>query len=109
MVIGESNFAMSAGQFDTPLAVEPAAKWVAIDSRMISPSSAAFDLVAAGVDLASHPALLQYTSGSTGDPKGVVISHDNLVSNSLTLEANMGHDPDRVGCSWLPPRTTTWD
>lgn len=53
--------------------------------------------------IAEVPALLQYTSGSTGTPKGVVVTHDNLVSNSRTLEHNMGHDPDRVGCSWLPP------
>ncbi|MFF4528921.1 fatty acyl-AMP ligase [Streptomyces sp. NPDC001407] len=49
------------------------------------------------------PALLQYTSGSTGDPKGIVLTHDNLVSNCRALEANMGYEPDRVGCTWLPP------
>ncbi|MBC9716498.1 fatty acyl-AMP ligase [Streptomyces sp. TRM66268-LWL] len=50
-----------------------------------------------------EPALIQYTSGSTGDPKGIVLTHENLVSNCRALEANMGADPDRVGCSWLPP------
>ncbi|MEV6671276.1 fatty acyl-AMP ligase [Streptomyces sp. NPDC051162] len=49
------------------------------------------------------PALLQYTSGSTGDPKGIVLTHENLVSNCRALEANMGYEPDRVGCTWLPP------
>jgi acyl-CoA synthetase (AMP-forming)/AMP-acid ligase II len=51
----------------------------------------------------ADPALLQYTSGSTGDPKGIVLSHDNLVSNCFTLDQNIGSDPTRVGCSWLPP------
>jgi acyl-CoA synthetase (AMP-forming)/AMP-acid ligase II len=48
-------------------------------------------------------ALLQYTSGSTGSPKGVCITHDNLVSNCETLDRSMGYDPNRVGLCWLPP------
>ena len=48
-------------------------------------------------------ALIQYTSGSTGSPKGVCLTHDNLVSNCEALGRNMGDDPDRVGFSWLPP------
>lgn len=52
---------------------------------------------------ANDIALIQYTSGSTGTPKGVCLTHDNLVSNCEVLGRNMGHDPDRVGFSWLPP------
>ncbi len=48
-------------------------------------------------------ALIQYTSGSTGSPKGVCLTHDNLVSNCEALGRNMGPDRDRVGLSWLPP------
>jgi acyl-CoA synthetase (AMP-forming)/AMP-acid ligase II len=48
-------------------------------------------------------ALIQYTSGSTGAPKGVCLTHENLVSNCAALGRNMGDDPDRVGFSWLPP------
>ncbi|WP_167464669.1 fatty acyl-AMP ligase [Nocardia brasiliensis] len=48
-------------------------------------------------------ALIQYTSGSTGSPKGVAITHANLVSNCRVLGRNMGDDPERVGVSWLPP------
>jgi acyl-CoA synthetase (AMP-forming)/AMP-acid ligase II len=48
-------------------------------------------------------ALIQYTSGSTGSPKGVCLTQDNLVSNCQALDRSMGHDPERVGLSWLPP------
>lgn len=48
-------------------------------------------------------ALLQYTSGSTGEPKGVMVSNGNLVANCLAMAANLGEDQERVSCSWLPP------
>ncbi|MGO4443532.1 fatty acyl-AMP ligase [Mycobacterium sp. 2YAF39] len=51
----------------------------------------------------SDIALIQYTSGSTGAPKGVCLTHDNLVSNCEALGRNMGDDPARIGFSWLPP------
>lgn len=49
-----------------------------------------------------NPALIQYTSGSTSDPKGVLLSHDNLLANIRCTgqAANLG--PTDVGVSWLP-------
>ncbi|HEX7446273.1 MAG TPA: amino acid adenylation domain-containing protein [Pirellulales bacterium] len=46
-------------------------------------------------------AILQYTSGSTGDPRGVMISHRNLMAN-LTLIHRMVDRDDAVAVSWLP-------
>nr|BBH88015.1 acyl-CoA synthetase [Thermosporothrix sp. COM3] len=48
-------------------------------------------------------AFLQYTSGSTSAPKGVMVSHGNLLHN-LKGQANLWHIPDEPGCyvSWLP-------
>jgi acyl-CoA synthetase (AMP-forming)/AMP-acid ligase II len=47
-------------------------------------------------------ALLQYTSGSTGDPKGVDLSHANVLANIRALGAAMEAGPADVFVSWLP-------
>ncbi|RQS08680.1 fatty acyl-AMP ligase [Burkholderia sp. Bp9002] len=49
------------------------------------------------------PVYLQYTSGSTGAPKGVMISHRNLLHNSALIARRFGHDADSQGVIWLPP------
>jgi acyl carrier protein len=50
----------------------------------------------------SDIALLQYTSGSTGDPKGVVLTHANLLANMRAIAEAVQISPDDVGVSWLP-------
>jgi len=45
---------------------------------------------------------LQYTSGSTGAPRGVRVSHGNVVSNILGLRAVAKFDPSAPFVSWLP-------
>jgi len=48
-------------------------------------------------------AFLQYTSGSTGDPKGVILSHANLLANIRAMGEAMAVDPNHdVFVSWLP-------
>jgi acyl-CoA synthetase (AMP-forming)/AMP-acid ligase II len=48
-------------------------------------------------------ALLQYTSGSTAAPKGVLLSHGNLLHNSSVIERLFDTTPESRGLVWLPP------
>jgi 1-acyl-sn-glycerol-3-phosphate acyltransferase len=60
-----------------------------VDPRRAAPGSA-------------ETALLQYTSGSTGDPKGVVLSHANLLANIRAMGRAGDIQPTDVFVSWLP-------
>ncbi|MFD0632035.1 AMP-binding protein [Catenulispora yoronensis] len=48
------------------------------------------------------PALLQYTSGSTQVPRGVVIQHRHLLANQAAIRRALGTGPDSVFGGWLP-------
>lgn len=47
-------------------------------------------------------AFIQYTSGSTSNPKGVVISMNNLISNQISIKETFGCSNDSIIFSWLP-------
>ncbi|MCL9684273.1 alpha/beta fold hydrolase [Legionella maioricensis] len=48
--------------------------------------------------------LFQYSSGSTSKPKGIVLTHQNLVHNIETIYKEMcGNRSDHICCFWLPP------
>ena len=54
------------------------------------------------IDDAAATALIQYTSGSTGDPKGVVLSHANLLANIRAMFTAIDATSADVLVSWLP-------
>jgi acyl-CoA synthetase (AMP-forming)/AMP-acid ligase II len=71
----------------------------------------ASDVIEAGVEDgwrrpdvdAATIAFLQYSSGSTSEPKGVVLSHDNLLVNTTAMIQRADFGPDSRAVSWLPP------
>lgn len=47
-------------------------------------------------------AFLQYTSGSTSNPKGVILTHENVLDNLSSLEKNCHYTPESRCFMWLP-------
>lgn len=47
-------------------------------------------------------AFIQYTSGSTGNPKGVVLTHGNIIRNQQLIKEAFQHSDKTVFVSWLP-------
>jgi acyl-CoA synthetase (AMP-forming)/AMP-acid ligase II len=78
-----------------PLDVVP---WIATDdldtSRAHSWREPALD--------AESPALLQYTSGSTAAPKGVLVTHRNLMHNERMIQTACEHSGEGRGVCWVP-------
>lgn len=50
----------------------------------------------------ADPALIQFTSGSTGMPKGVLLAHENILANIRAIVQAAAFRPTDVGVSWLP-------
>ncbi|MGW5876147.1 amino acid adenylation domain-containing protein [Nocardiopsis terrae] len=65
------------------------------------PDTAAADWNAPGLEPGSL-AFLQYTSGSTATPRGVALTHDNLLANTALIQEAFGLRHDMRGVSWLP-------
>jgi len=66
------------------------------------PGNAPSSLPAAAHCTPGEIALLQYTSGSTGDPKGVILTHANLLANIRTMGRAIGVSSNDMFVSWLP-------
>jgi acyl carrier protein len=67
-----------------------------------APGALPANLSGSRIRKSSDLALLQYTSGSTGDPKGVMLTHANLLANMRMIAQGLEMGPQDVGISWLP-------
>ena len=70
--------------------------WRATDKEDVAERDAEFQPEASTI------AFLQYTSGSTAAPKGVMVSHANLIDNLAAIDQCGQHSTDSVMVSWLP-------
>ena len=74
------------------------ATWIATDGELAT-ADVDFAPFAAGP---SDTAFLQYTSGSTAAPKGVVVSHGNILHNEHVITTGMAFDTASFCVGWLP-------
>jgi acyl-CoA synthetase (AMP-forming)/AMP-acid ligase II len=73
-----------------------AADWIAVDRV------AARDGPGVLAQNTEQLAFLQYTSGSTADPRGVMLSHANFLANSAVIAAGLRLSSESRGLCWLP-------
>lgn len=71
---------------------------LATPEQLIAPADGLCPVDIRGEDTA----FIQYTSGSTGNPKGVVLSHANLLANIRAMQQVLAASPRDVFVSWLP-------
>ncbi len=74
-----------------------ALRWVAVDE--VEPDAPDFAIQPSAPE---DIAFLQYTSGSTSDPKGVMVTHGNLVANERMICRAFGHDERSTVVGWAP-------
>lgn len=84
----------------------PALRWITIDSILAEGKAKAQLPISQRPKSTLHPqtevAFLQYTSGSTSDPKGVMITHQNLAHNVTCQYLDWHANDESTLVSWLP-------
>ncbi len=89
------------GMIDQFLAHSPALE----SARWIATNSLEADLSSQWQDLRVRPsnlAVLQYTSGSTGTPRGVMVSHRKILRHCAFIASGLGYDETSVELTWVP-------
>jgi len=88
----------------------PEMRWIQVDDVLnkaktaSAPAAAVGGAGGAGVGavVGTDIAFLQYTSGSTSEPKGVMITHDCLAHNLTLIVRELKADINTINVSWLP-------
>jgi acyl-CoA synthetase (AMP-forming)/AMP-acid ligase II len=99
-IISQGEIQQSLAPIQEELAQSPGKKpgWIAVED--ISQASSKLREISIGGETI---AFLQYTSGSTARPKGVLVSHENLLHNSDLIFRAFDHSSHSKGVIWLPP------
>jgi acyl-CoA synthetase (AMP-forming)/AMP-acid ligase II len=71
--------------------------WIAVDLVSVETVPADFPRPAPG-----DTAFLQYTSGSTSAPRGVVVSHRNFITNAAMIQKSLGNTARSAHVNWVP-------
>ena len=98
VVLTTSAILAKRGVLDGQVPELRGALWLATDEPDCGDAAAWTDPCANGDALA----FLQYTSGSTSDPKGVMVTHGNLLHNQEMIRRAFGQDAGSVILGWLP-------
>ena len=88
----------------------PPPRWINVDSIITKSKVASyrhhsqhlFSLTSFNSISPDTVAFLQYTSGSTSEPKGVMITHRNLIHNEMSIAKELQTSNETICVSWLP-------
>ncbi|HEY0607826.1 MAG TPA: condensation domain-containing protein, partial [Herpetosiphonaceae bacterium] len=98
-VLTSSQFASLGAVLGTQAPAFEKMRWITTDTLSLSQADEWRD---PQID-ANTLAFLQYTSGSTATPKGVMLTHGNLLHNLALIHQGFGHSERSHGVIWLPP------
>lgn len=100
-ILEDANPAALICDTDDPAALPPqpeGSRMLLLDALLATPA-----MVQAAGPAQDVPAFVQYSSGSTRRPAGVVVTHGNLAANLAMIRDVFGHSDASVGANWLPP------
>jgi acyl-CoA synthetase (AMP-forming)/AMP-acid ligase II len=97
VILASSSLAQRAAAITMLVPELACATWIDIEVE----SASGHQYRAARIDPASV-AFLQYTSGSTAEPRGVMVTHANLIHNLADSQSLARHDHTSASVSWLP-------